>query len=264
MAPADTSSTPRFLTVNGDRLEYRLIEGSSRAELTLVLLHHGLGCVALWDAIPDRLAAATGCSVLGYSRLGYGRSDANTVWPKPVDYQTREARDSLPAVLDAAGIGAHVPVGHSDGATIAAVHCAGGDGRVRGGVVIAPHFCWEKICTDEIARIDRAYHTTDLRDKLARHHVHVDGAFLGWSKSWLQPDFRKFDTRALLPRITCPMLGVQGLDDEYGTLIHLETLEAQSGGPVEIATLADCGHMAHRDQPDKLIELISDFTATLG
>jgi len=251
-----------FLKAAGQRLHFELIEGANPSAPTLVMLHHGLGCVELWYDTPQKLSDATGCSVFTYSRQGYGQSEPCTKWPRSVRYMQDEAIEVLPHVLEAAGLDDVILVGHSDGATIALVYGGNEPKGVRGIVAIAPHFFLEDICTRAITKIDAAYEN-GLKQKLARYHTHVDGAFYGWSKSWLQPDFVNFNTEEYLPTLQVPTLGIQGLDDEYGTLKQLECLEEKAGGPVEIVTLADCGHMAHRDQPEKLVELISGFVRKL-
>lgn len=257
-----------FLNVGGEKLHYKLISGRNREAPTLVLLHHGLGCVELWYDLPEQIAAATGCPVFVYSRHGYGNSSPCTSWPRSPRYMQEEAIQVLPEVLEAAGLDDVILVGHSDGATIALVY-AGAHGstaavRLRGAVAIAPHFFVEDFNITAITKIDQDYEITGLKAKMAPYHADVDGAFYGWSKSWLQPAFRDFNTEEYLPMLKVPVLGIQGLNDEYGTMAQIDCLAAKAGGPVEILKLEDCGHMAHRDQPDQITRAIAEFTQNLS
>ena len=228
----------------------------------LVLLHEGLGCVALWRDFPARLAAATGCGVFAWSRLGYGGSDPAEL-PRPLDYMEREATSVVSPVLDAAGIGACILVGHSDGASIAAYH--GGvvrDARVRGLVLIAPHYFVEEMCLASIAAARQAYEEGDLRRRLARHHANVDNAFHGWNGAWLDPRFRtEFDIRPALAGIEVPVLQIQGDADPYGTAAQTEAGERGAPGRMRTLMLPGVRHAPHVEAPDATVAAIAGFAS---
>ncbi len=182
-----------FLSLGSQRLEYRMIGPQPDAAPTLVLLHEGLGCVGLWGDFPDQLQAATGAGVLVYSRAGYGQSSPVPL-PRPLSYMHDEARDVLPRLLDAIGFQRGLLIGHSDGASIAAIYAGSHqDHRVGGLVLIAPHFFTEDAGIASIVEARKAYETGDLRARLARWHADVDNAFKGWNGAWLDPEFRKWD-----------------------------------------------------------------------
>ena len=225
---------------------------------TLVLLHEGLGSVGLWRDFPARLAEATGCGVLAYSRFGYGRSDSVAL-PRPLDYMRREALDVLPGVLDAAGIARAVLVGHSDGASIAAIYAGRmADPRVRGLVLMAPHFFVEDICLNSIAAIRREY-GAGLRARLARHHDDVDAAFLGWADAWLDPGFpAAFDLSAEVALIRVPMLILQGAHDPYGTAAHARLAERLAPADVRTVMLA-ARHAPHVEACEQTVAEIGRF-----
>ena len=252
------------LEIAGQRLEVRRVGPPPDAAPTILLLHEGLGCASLWRDFPERLAAATGLGVMAYSRAGYGASSPCAL-PRPLSYMHDEARETLPAVLDAIGFRRGLLLGHSDGASIAAIYGGSRLGpRPDGLILLAPHFFTEDMGIAEIARAKAAYLEGDLRARLARHHgANVDCAFWGWNGAWLDPDFRKWEIRAVLPEITAPMLVIQGADDPYGTLDQVETARAQSGGPVETVVLDDCGHAPHRDQPARTIAAVAAFATGL-
>ncbi|MDE2576265.1 MAG: alpha/beta fold hydrolase [Rhodospirillales bacterium] len=223
---------------------------------TLVLLHEGLGCVALWRDFPAALAAATGCGVFAWSRAGYGGSDRVPL-PRPLDYMHAEAA-LIPAVLDAAGIGDCILIGHSDGASIAAIHAGTAcDRRVRGLVLMAPHYFVEDMCLDAIAAARVAYGEGGLRARLARYHADVDGAFRGWNEAWLDPGFRAFDITAAIARIAVPVLQIQGDADPYGTAAQPEA-GARLIGDVRTLMLP-ARHAPHLEAPAATLGAIGDF-----
>jgi pimeloyl-ACP methyl ester carboxylesterase len=253
----------QFLTVGGVRLEYACHGPSPDEAPTLVLLHEGLGCVALWRDFPSQLAAATGLGVFVYSRAGYGQSDSVPL-PRPLDYMTREAEDVLGQVLDAAGIRQAVLVGHSDGATIAAIY--GGsvsDLRVRGLVLIAPHFFTESEGLAAIRAAGDAFRNADLRQKLAFYHANVDAAFLGWHDAWTDPGFEAWNVADVIDHLRIPVLALQGRDDAYGTLAQISEVEERMYAPVETVILDGCGHAPHREKPGETVAAVSEFCARL-
>jgi pimeloyl-ACP methyl ester carboxylesterase len=250
----------RFFDVAGHRLECVRIHGAKSAP-TLVFLHEGLGSVALWKDFPARVAEATGCPVLVYSRAGYGRSSP-AVLPRVPNYMHVEALTVLPALLDRLGIADPVLVGHSDGASIALLHAGSGSRPVRALVALAPHVFVEDMSIASIDEVRRQYETTDLREKLARRHADPDAAFRGWNDVWLAPAFRSWNIEACLPGVRCPLLLIQGSDDEYGSAAQLDAIERQVGGKVARIELADCRHSPHRDQPEATLAAIADFVAT--
>jgi pimeloyl-ACP methyl ester carboxylesterase len=231
----------------------------------VVFLHEGLGSVAMWRDFPDALCAATGCRGLVYSRPGYGRSTPRApdeYWGP--DFLHRQAIDVLPALLLALGLDtlARPPwlFGHSDGGSIALLHAARFPERVAGAIVLAPHIFVEDLSVRSIVQAREAYLHADLRQRLARYHDHPDSAFWGWNDIWLDPAFRNWRIDAELSAICCPMLAVQGLDDEYGTLAQIEGIAAAVRG-AELLALPDCGHSPQRDQPQALIRAAGAFIA---
>lgn len=251
----------RDLTIAGVRLEAAWHGPAPSEAPTLVLLHEGLGCVALWKDFPERLATLTGCGVLAYSRAGYGASDPVTL-PRPLTYMHEEAREVLPRVLDAANIQRAILVGHSDGASIALINAAAvPDPRVRGAVLMAPHVFTEPMCLDSIRGAREAYQAGKLRDGLARYHRNVDVAFKGWNGAWLDPGFEAWNLEGFIPGLRVPLLLIQGREDQYGTHRQLDAIEAGCAGPCQVIWLDACGHSPHRDQPQATLTAIGDFVA---
>jgi pimeloyl-ACP methyl ester carboxylesterase len=249
-----------FVTILGRRIEVERIAGTRPGAPTLVLLHEGLGSVAMWRDFPAKLAAATGCPALVYSRYGYGRSEPLAA-PHAADYMHREALEALPALRAALGLEDVILVGHSDGASIALVHAGARRWPVRALVVEAPHVFCEDVSIGSIRAAKAAYEEGELRQRLARYHAHVDSAFRGWNDAWLLPEFRQWNIEDYLPGISCPLLAVQGEDDAYGTLAQLDAIERQVAGRFERLVLAQCGHSPHREQEAATLAAMADFIA---
>jgi pimeloyl-ACP methyl ester carboxylesterase len=245
-----------LVTVHGHRLEVERVAAGTPGRPVLVFLHEGLGSVAMWRDFPSRVAHAAGCDAVVYSRYGYGRSDPLAA-PHGVRYMHDEALCVLPELLRAVGVERPLLVGHSDGGSIALIH-AGAGHPVAGLVLLAPHVMVEDVALASIAAAKVAYETGDLRARLSRHHADVDSAFRGWNDIWLHPDFRAWNIEAYLPRVACPVLAIQGEDDEYGTMEQVRRIERQARD-VDVLALADCRHSAHRDQPEAVIEAIRRF-----
>jgi pimeloyl-ACP methyl ester carboxylesterase len=260
MPVPDSQPQRSFVDVRGQRLEIERIGGDARRP-TLLFLHEGLGSISLWKDFPAQVAEATGCPAVVYSRCGYGQSDRLEA-SFAVDYMHREALETLPDLLAKLGIERPVLVGHSDGASIALIYAGSRDG-LAGLVALAPHVFVEDLSVKSIAEAKVAFETTDLPEKLARHHADPRRAFYRWNEIWLHPDFRRWNIEAYLPAVRCPVLAIQGLDDEYGTTAQVEAIERQVGGRCEVVALAACGHSPHRDQPEPTLAAIARFVRTL-
>jgi len=259
----DPSGEPLKFSAGGATLEGRCVGATPDAADTIVLLHEGLGSARLWRDLPERLAAATGYGVFAYSRRGYGASDP-VVLPRPLDYMTREAVDVLPDVLDAIGLRRGVLVGHSDGASIAAIYPGNHqDHRIRGLVLMAPHFFTEPMGLKSIAEAKVAYETGDLRQRLAKHHQDVDGTFRGWNDAWLDPGFETWSIEDVIDYIRVPVLAIQGKDDQYGTLDQIAALETRLYSPFEAVILEGCRHSPFIDKPQETLDAIAAFLAHL-
>jgi pimeloyl-ACP methyl ester carboxylesterase len=250
-----------FLTIDDRRIEYRAVPGTASKHPTLVFLHEGLGSMALWRDFPDKVARRLDAPAVVYSRFGYGQSDGLTAKRTP-RFMHEDALDILPQLLDQLGIARPLLVGHSDGASIALIHAARANRPVAGLVCLAPHVFVEPICVESIAKVRETYFTTDLRERLAKYHAHVDDAFLGWADTWLDPEFRDWSIEGLIGDITVPMLLIQGRDDEYGTLAQLDRIDAHAKSPTSRLVLDRCRHSPHRDQEAAVIGAIVDFVRT--
>ncbi len=241
-------------------VEYQWVGSKASAHPVVVFLHEGLGSLAAWKNFPRQFCDEHGLRGLVFSRYGYGRST-----PKPAaerwaaDTMHAQAHEVLPALFEALAIVRPWLFGHSDGASIALLHAA--RFPVAGIVVVAPHIFVEEVALSSIAAARVAYESTDLRQRLARYHADVDSAFRGWNDMWLDPEFRSWNIEAELDAITCPVLAVQGEDDEYGTLEQIRGI-ARRVPQTELLVLAHCAHSPHRDQPERLSTAAAAFIKT--
>jgi len=260
--------TYRDVHVDGKRLETLLLSPAADAP-TIVMLHEGLGSIAMWKDFPAQLAQATGCRVLVYSRYGHGKSD-RLAEKRSVDFMHHEAQVVLPELLRQFQIEQPILLGHSDGASIAIIFAGSQAGsaagahphQVRALILEAPHVFVEDFGLRSIANIRTLFESTDLPKKLARYHDHPEEVFRGWNNIWLDPSFRQWNIEKYLAPITCPVLVIQGENDKYGTQAQIQSIHRQIP-KAQSRILPDCGHTPHRDHPKQTVEAIAKFISTL-
>ena len=245
------------------RIEHRWLSRERVDAPLVVFLHEGLGSLTMWKDYPQRLCNAGGYRGLVFSRPGYGRSTPRRPDERwNVDFMHRQAQQLLPQLFDRLGVAGERDApwlfGHSDGASIALIHAATFRTGIAGVIAVAPHIVVEDLSIHSIEDAREAYRSTDVRTKLARYHDDVDSAFFGWNDIWLDPRFRAWSIEALLPSIACPVLAIQGADDEYGTLAQVEGIRERAS-QTEVVVLEDCRHSPHRDRPQALTRATTDF-----
>jgi pimeloyl-ACP methyl ester carboxylesterase len=248
------------LRVEDKQLEYAWCGPRPDKAPTLVFLHEGLGCVAMWRDFPERLANQTGYGALVYSRAGYGESDPAEL-PRSVRFMHDEALTTLPHVLDELNIQEAIVVGHSDGGSIAIIHAGGTrDKRVRGLILEAPHVFVEEFGLQSIKTIAEEYRSGRLTGRLERYHgENVDQTFWGWNDIWLNPDFKAWNIEEYLPRIDIRVLVIQGEDDQYGTMAQVKAIETGCEESVQTVLLPFCGHSPHLEQAELTLEAMTAF-----
>ena len=252
-----------FMEIGGKSLEYGCFGPHPDQASTLILLHEGLGCLALWQNFPQKLAESTGCGILVYSRAGYGQSD-NADLPRPLDYMSREATETLPHIIAAAGIKNAVLIGHSDGASIAAIYAGTmADKCISGIVLMAPHFFTEPMGLKSIAMAKAVFEIEDLKEKLGKYHRDPENCFRGWNDSWLHPDFEAWNITHVLDDMPVPILAIQGRNDQYGTLAQIDVITDRSPSNVDQLILDDCRHAPFMDKLDEVSGAITNFLRSL-
>ena len=249
------------------QVEYQWVGEAREKGPVIVFLHEGLGSLSMWRTFPDQLARACGMQGLVYSRPGYGQSTPRREGEKwPPTFMHEQAIDVLPAFLSAVGLDPIrrplVLMGHSDGGSIALLFSALTDWPCRGIIVMAPHLFVEDVSIRSIRQAREVYLKTDMREKLGRYHADPDSAFWGWNDVWLSPAFASWNIEDEVCAITAPILAMQGVDDEYGTLEQIRRIHSLSPR-VELAEISDCRHSPHRDQPERVIALCQQFLTSL-
>lgn len=247
-----------LLTVAGRSLEYEWIDAAEPGRPALVFLHEGLGSIRQWRAFPLQVVKSTGCRALLYSRYGYGQSEVLREAQAGMRFMHREALESLPALLAALNVAEPILVGHSDGASIALIH-AGAGHPVRALALMAPHVFVEPICVASIAKAKASFGSGELAGRLGKYHRDPQKTFHLWAEAWLDPEFLQWNIEEYLPGIRCPVLAIQGQDDEYGTMEQLQRIRRGVGGPCELLELPACGHAPFRDQPAATLDAVTKF-----
>jgi pimeloyl-ACP methyl ester carboxylesterase len=251
------------LVAAGHTLAYEWIDAGGEGKPVLVFLHEGLGSIGQWRDFPTRVAQATGCHALVYDRYGYGQSDVLVEARRSIRFMHEEALEALPQVLAALGIESPILVGHSDGASIALIH-AGAGHAVRGLALMAPHVFVEPVCSHSIVDARTQFETTDLAQRLGRYHRDARKTFYLWADVWLDPNFPGWNIEEYLPGVTCPVIAIQGHDDQYGTMAQLDAIAHQVRGPCELVKLEDCGHSPFRERPELTTDAIVRFADALN
>lgn len=259
-ATAASEVTTHTLDVGPGPIEYLEIPAAEGAEdlAPLVFLHEGLGSLRLWRSFPHDVAAATGRRTLTFSRHGYGHSMV-VRQPREITYMHDEATAVLPEVLEQLGYENPVLVGHSDGASIALIHAGSGAGNPVGLVLLAPHVIVEDISVEAIQTARQVFLSSDMAQRMGRHHADPEATFWGWNDIWLSAAFRGWDIRDLLGGVVCPSLLVQGVDDEYGTLRQLDEIQTRVAGPTTRIELDGCRHAPHLDRPEATRDAVVRF-----
>jgi len=236
---------------------------SADAKPTLVFLHEGFGSIGQWGDFPAALCIATGHPALLYDRHGYGNSDPLNA-PLSLRYMHDEALEILPQVLEQCKIDDPILIGHSDGASIALIFAGVHAAMVRGVISEAAHVFIEDITVRGIREAVKAFDNTSLKELLARYHGEsTEMMFRSWTELWLSSVSKKWNIEEYLPGITCPVLAIQGEDDEYGTVSQIESIAARVSGPVKSMILPNCAHVPHQQARVKVVTAIKEFITTL-
>lgn len=250
------------VVVNGATLHTRRVgpdDPGASSRPVLVFLHDSLGCDTVWRDFPDRLSAALGCDALVYDRRGYGKSAAFAPEPRRPDYLEREAANLI-ALLDACHLASAVLVGHSDGGSIALLAAALAPTRVAAVVTEGAHVFVEERTLDGIRAARELLRSTDLRERLVRHHGDkTDAVTSAWIDTWLSPAFRNWNIEHHLPAVRCPTLVLQGAADEFGTMAQVQAIADGVSGPSDRHLIPGAAHTPHREAAEMTVDLTVAF-----
>jgi len=248
----------RSIDVKGNKL-YIEYENAFENRLTIVFLHDSLGCTHLWRDFPVKLGAALACNILVYDRLGYGKSEVMKTHERTVNYMEQEA-DLLNELLCTLDVQDAVLFGHSDGGTIALIAASKYPENIQAAISEAGHIFVEDITIQGVRDALEAYNTTNLGERLQKYHGDkVKMLFMAWTEIWLSEKFKNWNIEYLLKDITCPLLFIQGENDEYGTLDQLEKTTAQVSGISEKYIIPEIGHTPHKEVPELVLKRSVEF-----
>ena len=245
-----------FIYINGFKIEIKVISQNSNLE-PIIFLHEGLGSVSLWKDFPLKVSKATNRDVILYSRIGMGKSSPIRENRKST-YMHDEANIYLPQIIKSLNLSEVILFGHSDGASIALIY-AGSGFKVKSLILEAPHVFVEDISIKGIVYAKKMWHSNDLKNKLSKYHKDVSGAFNGWCNAWLSKEFRKWNIESYLKNINLPIMLIQGLNDEYGTLKQLDSIDKNVINKTYRIEIEDCGHSPHTQYPKEIINKIKYF-----
>ena len=247
------------VVLDGVRLHaMRVAPARPRGGPVLVLLHDSLGSVALWRDFPERLAEATGLEVLAYDRRGHGASDPFGP-ARTIRYMHEEAA-TFARVLEALDVEDAVLFGHSDGGSIALLAAAHHPRRIRGVISEAAHVFVDERTLEGVRAAQRAVAEGDLLARIAKHHgPKAEALAAAWTGTWLAPWYRGWNVEEDLRRIRCPVLVIQGEEDEYGTDAQVHAIARGVSGPARELLLPGLRHTPHREAPELVLRAVAEF-----
>lgn len=227
---------------------------------TIIFLHDSLGCIKLWRDFPERLARATNCNYLVYDRQGYGGSDPFFTAERKKDYLETEA-DVLNKLLEKKGIDDAILFGHSDGGSIALIAAAKYPERISAVIAEAPHIFVEEFTLKGLRDWLAVYRSSNnLKERLQKYHGDkTDAVVDAWTRTWLAEEYRDWNIEHFMEEITCPVLIIQGTNDEFGSLAQVEAIINQVSGPAEQFILPDIGHSPHKEAAEPVLERSKNF-----
>ncbi len=246
---------------NPIKLEYKWINPKLDNAPVILFLHEGLGSISMWRNWPQQVCDALSCRGLVHSRYGYGNSTVRSPNERrSINYLQQEAKYDLPMFLEAVGLANEQVIiyGHSDGGSIALLFASYFPEHTRAIAVAAPHIFVEDVTLEGIEAAKEIYLTTNLKERLGRHHKDPESVFWSWNDTWLEPEFSKWNIEQEVAKITTPVLALQGIDDEYGTLEQIYGIQRLLP-QTQVLAIPDCAHSPHKDQPQVVIQALKSF-----
>ncbi len=224
--------------------------------IPLVLLHEGLGCLALWRDFPEALGQSTGRQVWALERRGHGGSAPLGEEDFHPGWLDVEGLDRLPRHLDQLGVGPCVLIGHSDGGTMALLCAVAHPDRIRGVITLAAHVTVDEHTVQGVRSAGETFRTGTLAERLRRYHgTRTESLFWRWHDTWLSPAHRSWSLLDRLPQIRCPVLAIQGEDDPYGLPAQAEAIALATGG--RSVLLPACRHAPHLEAREATLAAIT-------
>lgn len=249
------------IRLNNYSIQVQFIGAISSAPV-LIFLHEALGSIAQWKSFPQELCAATGLSGIVAERRGHGQSDPLNS-PRTPEYlhdYMYELRELLSELLPLKQ--SVILIGHSDGGTIGLLYARHFPQHILALVTIAAHTFVEPETLAGITPTIVAYNNRKLDGLKRIHGDKTDFLFHAWADTWQSKEFRNWDIREEIYGITCPVLILQGINDQYGTIAQVQSIE-MAAQLHQSFILPDCGHHPHLEKSALVIEQIRSFTSKI-
>ncbi len=255
------------IIINGKSIYYKFInkELLSDEKPVLLFLHEGLGSSEQWKTFPVSLSNALGLPVFMYDRYGYAKSE-QIKEERQSNFLEIEANDWLPKILAAVGISENPKIifGHSDGATIALLYAANFPNNTIGVISEAAHVFLDEISISGLKSAREAYVNGNLHSKLKKYHKEkTDSMFFTWIDIWLNYNNKDWNIEQHLKNIKCPVLAIQGTEDNYGTPQQMYSIKNNIKGRGEILLIENCGHAPHHEEREIVEKEIIKFIQNL-
>jgi pimeloyl-ACP methyl ester carboxylesterase len=234
---------------------------SETAKPVLIFLHEALGSVVQWKLFPANLCHETKLPGIIIERSGHGKSDP-LQHPRTKNYlheYTYELRDVLRELLPLKK--QMILVGHSDGGTIALLYASLFPENLQKIITIAAHTFVEPETVEGIPPTVTAYENGKLDGLKRIHGTKTDALFYAWANTWLSDEFYSWDIRTEITHVSCPVLAIQGQNDQYGTALQLEAI-LEAIPSTQITLIPDCAHHPHLEKQTEVIDLIAGFLTT--
>ncbi|WP_135230620.1 alpha/beta fold hydrolase [Deinococcus fonticola] len=261
--PEITSSDAWVNHPHGQLLTRTWTPAGALSGVPILLFHDSLGSVELWRHFPAQLSKATRRQVIAYDRLGFGQSDAY-VQELPLDFIADEARTYVPALMEQLGLKRFIALGHSVGGGIAVNVAALYPQAVVALISESAQAFVEDQTLSGVAEAREQFRDERQVARLAKYHGNKARWVLSaWTDTWLSPDFGAWTLKDVLPRVTCPLLVIHGVHDEYGSLRHPQMIGELSGGPAQVEIIQEAYHVPHREKPEVIVQMVAAFVANL-
>lgn len=232
---------------------------------TIMLLHHGFGCIKIWKNVFPRLVLA-GYRVVMYDRRGFGQSEGGEgfwdFWES--DRCRPESAEELRTIKEMLGIGKCHLVGQCEGGVVGIDYTAKYPDDVET-LTVASTQCYSETTMIELNALKFPKRFAQLEPELKAKMVEWQGDnaeiaynhYINYGGEYGK-DF--FDLRPILPQIPCPTLvlypdrsAIFDVEQALGFYRHLPR--------GELAVFPKCGHNTYDQRPDDYVKTVLDFLA---
>jgi len=236
--------------------------GNQNSNNCIIFLHEGLGCIDMWKSYPEELCNQLNMQGLVYDRAGYGKSEGDLT-NRTTNY-LHEGADELFELIHTLKIENKniILYGHSDGGSIALIFGGKYSLLTHSIITEAAHVFVEQVTLDGIKPAEIAFKNQKLNGLKKYHGENFTNVFYAWVNIWNHPSFLNWNIETELRKINCPLLSIQGTNDQYGTLKQIESIKTNTKGKTTTFILDNCGHAPFKEKKTEVIKEIITFLKT--